>query len=449
VGSQVLSSADQSNFEESEESARSGENFDLTKDLFQNQKISLAERAQLISTNSEILRSQGHLSYFREILSPADRTVIVRDPMTSVPRTVLMFGSNNYLGLANHPKIKEAVRLALDTWGAGIGGPPILNGYLSLTQELEERVSAVKEQESTILYSSGYSANLGVAVGLTTQNDRIYYDEYSHASLIDGMRMAASRGRRFRHNDAKSLQDRLERHDDVSGIGQKFVCVEGVYSMDGDLAPLDEILPVCQKHAAMLVVDDAHGLGVVGERGHGVGEHFGIASQIDVLMGSFSKTIALNGGFISTSRPLAEYLRYASRSYMFSASMPPITLAAALAGLNVIDEEPHLRLQLADNVHKVATRLNSLNHRLEANAESAIIIVRAPTDMYLRAANRFLFENGIFLNAVEYPAVPPDGQRFRISVMATHTSEDIDRLVEVIDELWHRYSTLGQFRYGN
>jgi glycine C-acetyltransferase len=410
-----------------------GESFDLHLFVSGGERLPLQERVARFQARFAALPPEQRLSYRRVVTSPADREVEVIDPRTGAPRRMLMFGSNNYLGLANHPYVRAAVAAAIDRFGVGLGGPPLLNGTTRLHQELEERLSALKHAEATALFASGYGANVGLVTALADpRQDAVIFDEYSHASLVDAVRMAGLRPMTFPHNDVDALAAALT--DPGTRRGDTFVGVEGVYSMDGDLAPLDRIVPLCRQHGAFLVLDDAHGTGVLGEGGSGAASHFGVAGQVDITMGTFSKAFGMAGGFVSASRPLVEYLRFFARSYMFSASLPPVVVAAVLAGLDVLEREPERIERLRGNVRYAAAALARLGLRLAP--EAAILTLRAPRGMDVRRAAARFHEAGIFLNSVEYPAVPRDEQRLRISLMASHTRGDIDRLVGRIEEIW-------------
>ena len=392
---------------------------------------------------AQMQASQEHY-YLREIVSPPGRVVDLIDPQTWRKRTFRMFGSNNYLGLANHPSVCEAMRRAVTNYGAGVSGPPLLNGYTRLHRELEERLSAFKQAEDTLIFPTGYAANTGLITALTTPRDLVCYDELSHASLCDGLKLARATAQSFRHNDLHQLRQLLE-DPAHAAAGDRFVGVEGVYSMDGDLAPLDRMVPLCRKHRAILILDDAHGSGVMGASGRGTAEHFGMEGQIDITMGTFSKTFGVVGGFVSADKAVIDYLRYFARSYMFSASLPPAVIAAVLAGLEVIAREPERREQLQRNVRYLADGLERLG--LPVHPEAAIIALRVPRGMNIRAAAGRFHQAGIFLNAIEYPAVPLDEQRFRISVMADHTREDLDQLLETVGKVWGNFEN-GELRNG-
>jgi glycine C-acetyltransferase len=349
---------------------------------------------------------------------------------------MLMFGSNNYLGLANHPYVKEKVRQAIEKFGAGIGGPPLLNGYTSLHRELEERLAALKGAEDALIFSSGYGANVGLVTALMNPDCFVVYDAYSHASFCDGIKMSGVQSFRFPHNNIFILEQRLK---NLRACSDKdiYVGVEGVYSMDGDLAPLDKLVELCKKYNAYLVVDDAHGTGVMGKTGSGTAEHFDVDGKVDLIMGTFSKTFAVTGGFVAGSKDITNYMRYFARSYMFSASLPPIVIAAVLAGLDVLQKDNGLLQSLRDNIKYTGKRLSSLG--FNTGNETAIFPLIVPEEMNIRKAAFEFHKRGIFMNSIEYPAVPLSQQRFRISIMATHTNEDIDKLVEVIDEVWNEF----------
>jgi glycine C-acetyltransferase len=414
------------------ETYKGGENFDLRQVLLHGRALRLHQRTEILGSFLDDVICRRELLTMRVVTSAADREVRIVDPYTGNQRKMLMFGSNNYLGLANHPYVRQRVTEAIRKYGAGVGGPPLLNGYTILHRKLEERLAALKGTEDTLVFSSGYGANVGLVTGLMNPDDIVLYDTYSHASFCDGIRMAGVQSFRFPHNDIERLtamlDARQENHGDI------FVGVEGVYSMDGDLAPLDLLVPLCATYGALLVLDDAHGTGVMGPTGSGTAQHFGLEGMIDVTMGTFSKAFGATGGFVAASKAIVDYLRYFSRSYMFSASLPPPVIATVLAGLDVIEQEPELIQKLHRNVQQLTCSLQQSG--FDVRPEAAIVPLRVPRDMDIRRMGYAFHNRGIFLNSVEYPAVPVSQQRFRISLMATHTSEDIDRLVETINEVW-------------
>jgi glycine C-acetyltransferase len=383
--------------------------------------------------NFKHFMAEQTLTFKRTILSAADREVLVKDPFTGITRNMLMFASNNYLGLANHPYIKEKVKKATSEFGAGIAGPPLLNGYIKLIEELEERLAAFKSDEAAVVFSSGFLANVGVVSSLAEANDVIIYDELSHASFYDGIRLTKAKAVPFVHNDIQQMEDLIQLHSETKG--SVFVCMEGVYSMDGDLAPLDKITAICKKYTATLILDDAHGTGVIGENGKGTASYFGCEDNVDITMGTFSKVFATCGGFITGSAALIEYLRFHARSYIFSASIPPPVAASVIAGLDVMEKEPWLRMQLLDNMKYAVKKLEPFG--FHSPPEAAIITLSLPAKMDIRLAALAFHNKNIFINPIEYPAVPASKQRFRISMMATHTKEDINKLATAVEEVWN------------
>lgn len=394
---------------------------------------SLDQRTLSFDAFIQDLKNKGEHNYFRLIVSPPGREVIVREEKDQKKHKMIMFGSNNYLGLGNHPYVKSSVKEAIDAFGSGLGGPAILNGYTLLMKRLEQRISKLKHQEDAIIFPAGYSANLGFISSLVTDKDLIVYDELSHASFYDALRLGNIQGIRFKHNDLESLEAILIKYNGLVE-GRIWVCMEGVYSMDGDMAPLSEMIPLIKKYGAYSMLDDAHGTGVIGSNGGGTAAYFGVSEEIDISMGTFSKTFAVTGGFLSGSKEMINYMRYYARPYMFSASLPPMTLAAILAGLDVIEKEP----ELIDNLHSNILYANRIlsSYGFKSNTNTPIISLIVPEWMNIRKANALIHKYGIFLNAIEYPAVPKDKQRFRISLMAQHTHEDIRKLGEILALVW-------------
>jgi glycine C-acetyltransferase len=412
---------------------RGGENFDLRQMLLCGKRLHLQEKTAMFTAFLEDLAVNNHLLQMRCITSPADREVTAIDPGSGNQKRMLMFGSNSYLGLANHPYVKERVHQAIREYGVGIGGPPLLNGYTKLHRELEERLAALKGSEDAMIFGAGYSANVGLVTGLVNTTDTVLYDIYSHASFCDGLKMSGVNSAHFPHNNIARLKGLLELYRQRTDQ-DIFVGVEGVYSMDGDLAPLDVLVPLCRSHNAILIVDDAHGTGVMGPHGKGTAEHFGVEGQVDITMGTFSKTFSATGGFVAASKPIINYLRFFARSYMFSASLPPTIIATVLAGLDVMEREPERLKHLWDNVAYAADGLRRLG--FDHKSESPVFPLIVPVGMSLREAAHRFHDAGIFVNSIEYPAVPISQQRFRVSLMATHTRQDIDRLLEVAGEIW-------------
>lgn len=413
-----------------------GENFDLRDILLRGRRMPLMERVNFFEDFLSDLSNNKQMLHLRCILSPSDREVDVYDEYLGITRKMLMFGSNNYLGFANHPYIKEYVKDTIAKYGIGIGGPPLLNGYTKIHRELEERLASLKGAEDALIFSSGYGANVGLVSALIGPDDYVVYDQYSHASFYDGLKMCGAQGIHFLHNNVQSLIAKLQ---DAGKLNPRniYVGVEGVYSMDGDIAPLDEISAICKQYCAILLVDDAHGTGTIGQHGGGVGDYFGLDGNLDVVMGTFSKSFAVTGGFVAASKPLVDYLRFFARSYMFSASISPITIASVLAGLDLLENDPSILNTLRSNVKYAASLLNKIGFNVAS--ESPIIPLRVPMEMNIRDAAYKFHERSIFINSIEYPAVPVSQQRFRISITASHKKEDIDKLIEVVEEIWNEY----------
>ena len=413
-----------------------GENFNLRDILLKGKHLSFKDRLNFFEGFYDNLVKTNQSLYMRRVNTPADRSVKIFDPVAKELKDMLMFGSNNYLGLANHPYIRKKAQKAIEKYGIGIGGPPLLNGYTAIHRELEERLAAFKGKESTLIFSTGYGANVGLITALLNRTDTILYDEYSHASFCDGLKMADANSFRFRHNNIDELETLIEQCRKASN-GDLFVGVEGIYSMDGDLAPLDKIVELCKKNNSYLIIDDAHGTGVMGRKGRGTAEYFNVEKDVDIIMGTFSKTFGAVGGFVCASKEVIDYLRFFARSYMFSASLPPVVIATVLAGIDLIEKEPELIERLHSNVNYVCKGLGKVG--LEVNTPSAIIALRVPKTMNIRKAVYHFHKLGIFVNSIEYPAVPISQQRFRISIMANHTKEDLDRLVSAVEEVWDKF----------
>lgn len=397
------------------------------KDFIKSDDPLLESRIANLNRFTSDLFANGHNLYRREILSAAADTVIINDPLTNLPKEMIMFGSNNYLGLANHAYIAEKVKQAVDEYGVGIGGPPLLNGTSHLHIELERRMSKFKNAQATLLFSCGFNAIGGWINALVREDDLFFYDEYNHASLHYALLASRCKKLPFRHNDMTDLRRKLAMYEGKGN--ERWLVIEGVYSMDGDLAKLQEIALICETNNVKLVIDDAHGTGVFGSHGGGVAEHLGV-NNVFLHLGTFSKSFANTGGFISGNADVINYLRYLSPQYMFSASMSPLVIAGLLAALDLIENQPEVRNKLMQNVNYLLQELNK--NGIDAFSESPIvpIIVKPPHN--LREIALKVHQEGIFLNPVEYPAVAPDKQRLRISMMATHSFGQIDRLVEVL-----------------
>lgn len=416
-----------------------GENFTLHS--FMDKRWSGMDR-RFSDFGQFVEHAKGRRLVLREIVGPAGHRVKVRDGRTGEVREVLMFGSNNYLGLATEPEIVERTMDAVREYGVGCGGPPLLNGTTSLHRELEERLAAHKGCEAAMLFSSGYGANVGWVTGLLQPGDVLVYDAQNHASLYDGIKMGRTRSMAFAHNDPDDLRKKLMQVRWQRPAANVVVCVEGVYSMDGDVAPLPRILKLCRKYGALLAIDEAHSTGVIGATGRGTAEHFGLADgDIDLVMGTFSKVFATTGAFVAASRPLVDFLRFFARSYMFSAALSPAVVASVLAGLEFLENNPDRVARLHQNVRYLAEGLRSVGFHVEP--ETAILPLHVPAHISIGDVVSRLHDEGLFVNGVEFPAVPKDRQRLRLSVMATFEREDLDFAVDRLEAVGREYGFLG------
>jgi glycine C-acetyltransferase len=403
--------------------------------MLQMKDMSLKDRAKYFESVLVEHNDRGHALYAREIVGASDHRVMMKDSISNSVKEMIMFGSNNYLGLGNHPEVKQKVKNSIESYGVGVGGPPLLNGTTELHRELESRLAQFKGKEDAILFPSGFQANFGWLGALVNKGDLLLYDASSHASLFDGIKILKSDSKitckSFPHSDFKKLEEILEKLTSENSYNQIFISVEGVYSMDGDLAPLDEFSRVAKKFNAFLVVDDAHGTGVTGPNGSGTVKHYDVTDKVDLIMGTFSKSFSTTGGFIAGDKDIITYLRFYARSYMFSASMSPLIVTTVLAGLDLIENDFTVVEKLKSNIEKIVTGLKDLGLEV-TNYGSAIIPLLVPEKSDIRTIGKSFHEHGIFVNPIEFPAVPKHLQRFRISVMSTHTDDDIKRLLEVV-----------------
>ncbi len=387
----------------------------------------------------EDYKRKGYLTYRRLATSGMDNRVKVRDPETGREREFIMLGSNNYLGLATHPKVIEAAVEATRRYGTGSGGAGLLCGTSLLHGELEERLAAFKGCEDALVFPTGYAANLGAIAALARKGDVVVFDRLAHASIVDGCRLTDGAFYPFRHNSAEHLDIVLR--EKAGGAAGKLVAVEGVYSMDGDLPPLKEICEVAQRHGACLLVDEAHATGVTGPTGRGTVEHFGLEGKVDVVMGTLSKTLGSLGGFICSTKEVVNYLRFYARPYFFSASPAPAQMAAAIVALKLIDEERWRLERLWENVAYLKEKLRDIGFDC-LDSRSAIIPIMIGNELITRKIGKRLHELGIFVNPILYPAVPKNKTRLRLSVMATHTRADLDRALDALETAGREVSLL-------
>ncbi len=366
-------------------------------------------------TEPQKVEKMGLYPFFRMIESDQDTVVKMQG------RDVLMFGSNSYLGLTNHPKIKEAAKKAIDKYGSGCAGSRFLNGTLDLHIELENKLAAFVGKQAALVYSTGFQVNLGVIPTVTGRNDYLLIDELDHASIIEATRLSFAKVLKYRHNDMVSLERVLKR---CESHHIKLIVVDGVFSMDGDIANLPEIVKLADKYEASIMVDDAHSIGVLGKNGAGTASHFGLTNKIDLIMGTFSKSLASLGGFIASDFETINYIKHNSRSLIFSASCTPSSAATVLAALEIIKDEPERIEHLWKMTHYAIDGFRNLGFDI-GQTVTPIIPLYIRDNIKTLTLTRMLLDEGVFVNPVVSPAVSKDDTLIRFSLMATHTQEQI------------------------
>lgn len=392
--------------------------------------VGIQERAEAFWHYTRHVRSQGHYNYRRVSTSGSGPTMQVFDETSGRVREYVNLASNDYLNLTKHPDVVSAGIEATRKYGSGAGSVPLLGGTLDIHMELERKVSRFKGCEDAILYTSGFGSNCSTILSLLGEGALAVLDTLVHASIVDGC--SRSTVRKFRHNDPESLDAVLRKSG--GAFRSKLVIVDGVYSMDGDIARLDEILDVAKRHGALVMVDEAHASGVIGAHGRGTPEHFGLEGRIDLVAGTFSKALGSVGGFIAASKEIVELLRFYSRGYMFSTAMTPQATASLLAALDVVESDEALRSRLWANIRFFRGRLLDLGFEIGAS-ETAIFPVIVGDDFKVKEAVRRLHVAGVYANPVLYPAVRRNQSRIRMTVTAGHRIEDLERAIEAMLEI--------------
>ena len=371
---------------------------------------------------ADVIRDLGIYPYFRMIASG-------QDPVVSMNGSrVIMLGSNNYLGLTNHPEIKAAAARALDDYGTGTAGSRFLNGTLEIHVELEEKLARFMKREAALTFSTGFQVNLGVISTIVGRNDVVILDSLDHACILDGARLSYGRILKFAHNNMEVLEERLR---SVGGERASMIVVDGVFSMEGDIANVPQIVDLKRKYGARLMIDDAHGIGVMGEHGRGTAEHFGLEADADLVMGTFSKSLATVGGFVVGDRKIIDYVKHTARSLMFSAAPPPASVASVIKALEIIEREPERRQRLWENTAYMKHEFTAMGFDTGESASPIIPLVVGDDMAAFRMTMRLQAE-GVFVNPVVSPAVPEGRAMIRTSYMATHTREHLDRSLEAI-----------------
>lgn len=375
-------------------------------------------------TAADEMVSLGLYPYFRTIDSPQD-TVVTIDG-----HEMLMLGSNSYMGLTNDPRIKEAAEAALRKYGTGCAGSRFLNGTLDIHIQLEEAIADFMGMESALAFTTGFQANLGVISALLGRDDHVFIDRSDHASIVDGCRLGFGKIHKFRHNNMEDLERVLQSHDATG----KLIVVDGVYSMEGDIVDLPALVRIAERYRAGVIVDDAHGVGVLGSHGQGTVDHFGLTAQTDLVIGTFSKSMASIGGFAAGSKEVMTYLKHHARALIFSASMAPACVAAAMKSLEIIRNEPERRAQLWRNTERMREGLKSLGFDTGPSCTPIIPVVIGDTIECFKFW-RALHDAGVFVNPVVAPATPPNQALIRISLMATHTDAQVDFALDQLERI--------------
>lgn len=389
-------------------------------------KKTLNEICAAYTTPQEI-QAQGIYPYYRPISSGQDPVVKMADGTE-----VMMFGSNSYLGLSDDPRLKEAAIEAIRKYGTSCSGSRFLNGTLDLHEELEAKLAKFVGKEDAVTYSTGFQVNLGVVSTLGFRGGYTFLDSLDHACIIDGSRLGFAEVRKFAHNDVEALEKKLKL---VPAEAPKLIVVDGVYSMEGDIAPVPQLVELCEKYNASLMIDDAHGLGVIGENGSGTASHFGLTEQTDLIMGTFSKSFGSLGGFIAGDKEVLNYIKHTSRSLIFSASMTPAAVAAASKALDIMIEEPERREHLWKLTHRAHAAFKSQGFDI-GHSQTPIIPLFVRDTIKAMTIVRMAYDQGVFITPVIAPAVPEKDVLIRFALMATHSFEQVDEAVEKLSAIF-------------
>jgi len=384
-------------------------------------------------TEAREAMAAGYYPYFTPIESTEGTEVVIRG------KRLIMVGSNNYLGLTTHPKVKEAAIKAIEKYGTGCTGSRFLNGTLDLHEELEEKLARFMRKDAALVFSTGFQTNQGTISTIVGKDDVVIIDKSDHASIVDACRLAFGQMKRFKHNDMEDLEKILASSDNDSG---RLVVVDGVFSMEGDIANLPEIIRLSKEYKSRVMVDDAHSIGVLGENGRGTAEHFGLEDDVDIIMGTFSKSFASIGGFIVADEDVIHYIKHHSRALIFSASMPPPAVATVIAALDIIENEPERRRRLWENTERMRKGFKEMGYDT-GESQTPIIPIIIGERMKTFQVWRELFKEGIFVNPAISPSVPPGRDLLRTSYMATHTTAELDRVLEVFEKVGRRMGIIG------
>jgi glycine C-acetyltransferase len=392
-------------------------------DIFEKTKIFYEIYESLLHKKYEMM------SYHLDSASMSS-SIFVND-RTDKSKKMVMMGSNNYLGLTTHPDVIKAGKDALEKYGSGNGSGVMVGGKITIHNDLEEELADFIGKESVILFNSGYAANLGIISGIARPNDAIVNDQYNHASIFDGCNLSGAKTLIFTHNDVNSLERILQRAK--LKYNGSMIVVDGIYSSNGDISPLDRIVEIASRYDCRVMVDEAHGLGVIGENGRGATEYFGVSGKVDIIMGTMSKSLAGVGGFAASSKEVVEYLKFYGHSYLFSTGIPPATAASILKALRILRDDGGIMDNLRSNVNYFKSGLEKLNLNIGA-PKGAIIPIIIPDLSVLTRMSSWLLEKGVYHNVFTYPAVPLGGSLLRFGIMATHSRTELQYVIDTIEE---------------
>jgi 8-amino-7-oxononanoate synthase len=401
----------------------------------------LFHKAEAFSEFLQDVRRKGYVSpYLQNAVSPSSGRIRIVE--NNKEREVIQMNTANYLGLASHPKVVKAAHDALEQYGTSMCGVPLIAGTTDVHKELEQTLGRFKQVEEVTLFQTGYAANMGTIAALVEPQDWVVVDKQVHHSILDGVRLAQAKCARFRHSDPKHLQQILERirrkHHDC-GI---LIVIEGVYGIDGDIPPLPEILAVGKKYDARLMIDECHATGVLGKNGKGLAEHFELTEPVDIVMDSLSKALGSIGGWIGTSRKVADYLRFYARPIVFSVGLSPVSAASALAALNLLRDEPNRVTRIQNNAEFMRSGLADLGIQDVTRSSSAIMSIVIGDELKLRRLCTELFQEGLWVEGIPYPAVPRGQERLRLRVNAKHTHHDLQSALCLLKDKLHKYDII-------
>lgn len=375
-------------------------------------------------TDAKRVIEAGIYPYFRTIESAQEPEVIVNG------KKMIMIGSNNYLGLTSHSRVKSACIDAIKRYGSGCAGSRFLSGTLDIHVELEKKLSWFMRKESALTFATGFQTNLGIISALVGRKDIMLIDKMNHASIIDGCRLSLGKIEKYKHNDINDLERLLQQYEDKN----KLIITDGVFSMEGDIANLPEIVRLAKKYNAQVMVDDAHGIGVLGKTGRGTVEYFGLENEIDIIMGTYSKSLASVGGFVASSEDVIHYIKHFARSFIFSASSPPASVASVSVAIDIIEEEPERREKLWYNTKKMLNGFRELGFDT-GQSETPIIPIMVGESQKAFLMTKMLYDEGIFVNPVVSPAVPEGKALIRTSYMATHIDAHLDKALSLFEKV--------------